>query len=238
MIQPIIRAFSDLLFPPLCIHCLSQIEGELHHFCRNCFNQLELISPQERCPFCFSPQYCTERRTCPECHKNPPLLDRIAAAFDYYGPASTLVKKMKYGSQYYLADGAAAYMAAQFLQLDWNFPDYLIPVPISTAHWLERGYNQSKLIAEALGELIKVPVIEPIGRRSGDYSQAGLTRAQRLELKGSNFYLKKTPPLLGKRLLIIDDVFTTGSTLRRCAEILYESSPAAVHGFVFTRTVR
>ncbi len=238
MIRPVLRAFSNLLFPPLCLHCHSLVPEQLKHFCQNCTDQLELINPSERCPFCFSSQYCPERIICSECHKNPPVLDRIASALDYYGPAATLVKKIKYGGQYYLTEGVGAYMAAQFLQLGWKFPDYVVPVPISTAHWLERGYNQSKLIADSFAAIIGKPVVEILGRRSGDYSQAGLSRAQRLGLKGTNFYLKKGPILRGKTLLLVDDVYTTGSTLQRCAEALYETCPVAIYGLVFARAVR
>ena len=67
----------------------------------------------------------------------------IAAAFDYVGPAASLVKKLKYGNQPYLVKGMAGYLVAQFNELQWPFPDAIIPVPLSFSHWLERGYNQS-----------------------------------------------------------------------------------------------
>lgn len=238
MIQTALKAISGLLFPPICIHCRDQIPDGLQHFCRNCFDQLTLIDPSDRCPLCFSSQYQSESQFCFSCLKNPPVLDRIAASFDYYGPAASLVRKMKYGGHSYLAEGIAAYMAAQFLQTGWQFPDYIVPVPMSTAHKLERGFNQSQLIADSLSLLIGKPVLDALKRRSGDYSQAGLTRTQRLALSRSGFQLRVIPPLKGKTLLLIDDVLTTGSTLRRCAETLYETYPKNIYGLVFARAVK
>src|SRR5262245_34544757 len=115
----------------------------------------------------------------------------MAAVFDHIGPAATLVRKFKYSNQSYLAKGLAGFMALQFIRLNWPMPDLIVPVPISTAHWFDRGFNQSYLLARSLSDLLSCPVADILKRRSGDYSQAGLKRSDRLKLEKESFLLKK-----------------------------------------------
>ncbi len=198
---------------------------------------MELIDPIERCPYCFSPTYCPEERVCPDCQKRAPVLDRIASAFDYVGPAATMLKQLKYGQQKHLARGCSAYLAAQFLRLDWPMPDVIIPVPIALNHWIQRGYNQCDLLAIHLGEYLKCPVVHALRRKSGDFSQAGLKQNQRLQLSGTSFDLKPGYSFNDKTILLVDDVLTTGSTLRKCSEQLFGTYPKAVYGLTLCRAI-
>jgi predicted amidophosphoribosyltransferase len=75
-------------------------------------------------------------------------------------------------------------------------------------------------------------------RKSGDYSQAGMDRKQRKTLTRDTLLLKKGHDLRDKRILLIDDVMTTGSTLQRCAEVLYEGCPAEVYALTFCRAIK
>lgn len=162
----------------------------------------------------------------------------MAAAFDYVGPAATLVKRMKYSDKSYLAEGLAGYLAGQYLNLNWPLPDVIVPVPIAFTHWIQRGYNQSQLLAQHLARVLDCPVQEALKRKSGDYSQAGLTRKQRMELNGNRILLKKDQNLQDKCILLIDDVATTGSTLRKCAEVLMEDCPASIYGLTVCRSIK
>ena len=238
VIQLISNAFLNLVYPPLCLYCRETVQDEKHPLCHSCLSLLELIDPHERCPHCFSSQFCVEKRLCPECLRKPPMLNGIGAAFDYAGPAACLIRKLKYADLSYLADGCGAYLAAQFLQLGWPMPDVLIPIPIAMTHWIERGYNQSLLLAQSLSKILDRPVQEALIRKSGDYSQAGLSRKQRLELDGNLFHLKKSQNLADKNILLIDDVMTTGSTLRKCAESLQEECPSTIYGLAVCRAIK
>lgn len=238
MIRKIVNAFVNLAYPPLCLYCNDPVSNDSHLLCELCLSLLHLIEPRERCPHCFSGQYCPSQRLCAECLRKPPLLNGLAAAFDYVGPAACLVRKMKYSHQPYLAQGCGAYLTAQLLELGWPMPDILIPVPIAFTHWLERGYNQSLCLAQSVSKILERPVQEALKRKSGDYSQAGLNRKQRMELEGNLFHLKKQQKLADKCLLLIDDVMTTGSTLRRCAEALQEECPSAIYGLTVCRAMK
>lgn len=169
-------------------------------------------------------------KVCKRCRTAPSFVAHMAAAFDYEGPAVSLIKQFKYGGQTYLAEGAAAYLAMQFIALKWPFPDFIIPVPLSLSRYWMRGYNQSALLAQELAKILGCPCVEALKRKSGDYSQAGLNYTQRLNLSGESFSLKQREMLENKTLLLIDDVLTTGSTLRKCAEVLAEACPFKIYG--------
>lgn len=211
------------------------MDADAHLLCRHCLELMELIDPVDRCPFCFS---VTPSRMCAGCSRTPSVLQGVAAAFDYIGPAACLVRKLKYGDLSYLSQGCAGYLAAQFLRLEWPMPDLITPVPIAFTHWIERGYNQSQLLARDLGVILNCPVQETLVRKSGDYSQAGLTRKQRMALDGTCIQLKGKQECKDKNILLIDDVLTTGSTMRKCAEALMEASPANIYGLALCRALK
>lgn len=132
----------------------------------------------------------------------------------------TLIHALKYGGQFYLAKGAAAFLATQWLRLQWPTPDFLLPAPISMGHWWERGYNQSLLLSKELSKLLQIPVLNLLRKRSGDYSQAALTHSQRTQLPKEAITLKYPSRIEGKDILLIDDVMTSGTTLHHCATAL------------------
>lgn len=204
-------------------------------FCNECIVQLEFLNPEGRCVYCFGGDLEGKGEICGGCRKGGALLDRCMAAFDYYGPAATLVKKMKYGGQAYLAKGAASFMVAQFIELDVPLPDYVVPVPMPFLRKLERGYNQSLLIAQAFGKMIERPVYDCLKKEANPYRSAGMNRKQRLEQVGEVVFKGDKEKFRGKNILLIDDVYTTGATLQRCAEALWGAFPNKVEGMVLCR---
>lgn len=225
LIKSIGTTFLHLLYPPLCLQCGESIQEEERLFCKVCLTYLTLIEPEGRCPFCFG-------ESCKEC-KEP--WGRVAAACDEIGPAATLLYQLKQSDSPYLAKGAGALMATQFLKMEWPFPDLIVPVPLAPTRLYERGYNQSYLLAKVVGEILDRPVVELLKRRSGDFSQGGLSKRQREALDGENFILKEGGK--GKTVLLIDDLIMTGSTLRCSAEALWEGEPKAIYGLVFCKTI-
>lgn len=160
----------------------------------------------------------------------------MGAVFDYYGPAETLVKQLKYSNCPYLAKGAGAFLAYQFHQLQWPKPDLIIPVPLSFTHHMTRGYNQAELLAKSLGKFLECPVDSLLKRHSGEYSQAALDKSKRILLDQGSFYLKRNADIKDKHILLVDDVLTTGTTLNRCAEALLEQCPTSLYGLTFCRS--
>lgn len=236
LIKRCIKSFGDLLYPPLCLHCKDTLNTDSSLLCKPCGNLLELIDPEQRCPYCFT-QTSIANTPCEECYKRPSLFYRVASCFDYEGPAATLISQLKFSNQSYLSKGMGAYLVAQLLKLDWPIPDVIIPVPISFTHWLGRGYNQSELLANCMGNLIGRPVINALKRRSGEFSQSGLSRKQRLGTSSEYLKLKKDTVLYDKTILLIDDVYTSGNTFRKCADALIAGYPNRIYGLTFCRTM-
>lgn len=232
MLAQIKQSFINLIFPPLCLHCKGLTAAPNELLCQNCLKTLTLLNPSEYCPHCLSADYHPINKLCAACLREPPIFDGVAAAFDYQGPAASLVRQLKYGQQRYLAKGCAAYMSAQFLNLDWPIPDLIVPVPITSTKLFLRGFNQSLLIAQELGSLLQCNVKSLLKRKHSGFSQAGLSRQQRLTLASENFYLSANADIKDKIVLLVDDVMTTGSTLHCCGEALSTSFPSKLYGMV------
>lgn len=229
----------NLLYPPICFHCEGTLEAQDQIFCRVCLSQLTPIQKIERCPFCFSVDFNPlQEACCVSCVADPLPLKAVAAVFDYEGPAASLVRHLKYGGQEHLASGCGAYLAYQLAELGWHVPDLIVPMPIPRLRKLERGYNQSFLLAMALARFIDRPVVDLLHRKSTGFSQAGLTVEQRKALQHTDFCLKSPNPLhYDKSILLIDDVMTTGSSLRCCAEALAPLYPTALHALTLCRAI-
>lgn len=230
-----IHNFLNLLYPPLCLHCKTSLKDDNKYLCDLCTTQLEILDTHTRCPRCFSADYCKKRHLCGACQKTHFAFTQLASVFEHIGPAATLVQKMKYGGQSYLANGAAPFLAVQFVNLEWPIPDIIVPVPISPLRHFERGYNQSKELAVALSTYLQRPVVDALKREMGGFSQAGMTRKRRISLGEKTFMLRKAPKLYDKVILLIDDVTTTGSTLNCCAEALQQECPQAIYALTVSR---
>ena len=196
---------------------------------------MDLIDPLERCVGCFSEYEGKQGHVCEDCRQGHRVIYRAAAAFDYMGPAATIIKQMKYGGLAYLAKGAGAFLVAQFINLDWPLPDVIVPVPLKRMHGWERGFNQAALLAHELGKGLDRPVKECLRRSSGDFSQAGLSPEQRRKLNSANFSIDSKVDLRDRVILLVDDVMTTGTTLKQCAEVLAEGFPSSVYALSFCR---
>lgn len=232
----LIHGIIDLVYPPLCLHCSEYKQEREAVFCSDCLALLELIDPMERCPQCFHDNYDSEEHYCGSCAYYPSPIYRAGAVFDYGGPAATLVRKLKYEGRLDLARGAGAFLAAQLIRLDWPLPDLIVPVPISTFRWIERGYNQSDLLAQSLSKIIMRPVVQVLKRPSGGYRQASLQMEQRQQLALDSFVLLENNKLCNKTILLVDDVMTSGSTLRCCGEALCKGNPLRIYSMAFCRS--
>lgn len=236
-LKQILGAFVNFVYPSFCLHCRQETSYKAGPFCDTCTEHLALIKAEERCPYCFSQDYDSEKCVCYPCYIEKPTLKRTAAAFDYIGPAASLVTQMKYANQPYLAKGCGGYLALQLLNLKWPMPDVIVPVPLTLSHKLSRGYNQSFLLAKSLGSILNKPVKEILRRQMLDVSQAGMSRNKRKQLTSNSFSMKQNVNIQDLVVLLIDDVYTTGKTMNCCAEILYQGYPKDIYGLSLCRAI-
>lgn len=237
---------SHFFYPGSCLHCGALIRSQSQLFCGPCIEAFELIDPKGLCPACFKNESTPGGRWCQGCHGEESLYDAVAACFDYRGPPASAVKALKFGGMPYTSKILGAYLALQLTRLNWRWPDLIVPMPLSFGRWMERGYNQSALLAGDLGGLIGVPVRPLLGRRQGSFPQAKLSGEQRRRLDEDVFVLRRPFKLPvfnrgleinpeGKNILMIDDVFTTGTTLRRAASTLLALKPATLYALTVCR---
>jgi ComF family protein len=158
----------------------------------------------------------------------------LRSVYRYEGSVRKLVHAYKFKGQSCLADPLAAQLEA--FRASWDFvPDLIVPVPLAPGRRRERGFNQAALLAERLGRAFSIPISEALSRTRSTVAQVGLTAAQRRRNVEGAFALRRGAVVAGQRLLLIDDVATTGATLDACARALLEAGAKDVSGLTIAR---
>lgn len=202
--------------------------------CDTCVGRF--AQPVPRCRTCALPVPAGVVR-CGACLTAPPPLDQCLAAVGYAWPWSTCVAAFKFGGQPGLAPALAMLMrSAPWAEPALEQADALLPMPLSPERLAERGYNQSALLARAIapdkfdaGLLLRIRHTAP---------QSALDRADRLRNVRGAFAAEplRAPWLAGRRVLLVDDVMTSGASLHAAALALRQAGAAEVGALVFART--
>src|SRR5438046_6706931 len=226
-----LRAIVSLLYPPVCTVCAT-IVAPSDYLCAKCEEKMVRIVP----PFCAR---CSEpfegaiigAFTCANCAHRTIHFDAAVAAYRSRGIVRQIVHTFKYGRQTYLRHLVAGwlYAALDDERLRNRRFDIVIPVPLHRTRQRERGFNQASLLAELLSAQISIqskPLLERIRYTT---TQTALDRTERMENLHNAFRLRKNTNVRDLRVLLIDDVLTTGSTLNECARILKCTGAISVH---------
>ncbi|MBU0634951.1 MAG: ComF family protein [Candidatus Omnitrophica bacterium] len=230
----------DLVFPQKCICCKVKIRGKiiLDAVCQDCFGKIKMTRP----PFCthcgmkldFEP---SGKKGCPFCRNNNYCFDRAFSVTRYEGMVKTIIHALKYGKKIRLAEQVSALMSAfchDFLNL--KEVDLIVPVPLHKRRFKERGFNQSQLLAESLARRLCLTTCKQVLlRRKNTRSQTRLDRRQRLDNVNNAFTCKNAQLISGKSILLVDDIFTTGSTLDACAHVLKKAGAKNVYALTLAR---
>jgi ComF family protein len=174
------------------------------------------------------------RGTCSSCRRLAPALGTIRAAFAYEGAARTAVLTLKFRSGRYLAPLMGEFLRAELARRPFA-AEVIVPVPLAPDRLKQRGFNQSVLLAREVAPQVGGPVLEGVLRRVERPAQQTLTAAERLRnLRGAVICV--APEVIGdRRVLLIDDVVTTGATLSACAEALKCAGARRVSALAFAR---
>ena len=222
-----LRGLSDVVFPPSCVHCRAIVETENHafrHLCARCAAQLDFVRPPH-CVTCGHPFYgvVEGERICPHCEGLDPAFREGRTAVLFKGPARALVIELKYHrGLHVLEDMAEILRRAPHLMAHVRGAT-LVPVPLHARKARERGYNQAELLAESLARAAGGGTrVEPLLRRVVDTrTQTAFDRRTRMANLKNAFALTGGAALNpALHYILIDDVFTTGSTLNACARSL------------------
>jgi ComF family protein len=222
----------DALLPPHCLTCEAAVERQGTQ-CGACFRQLARLTAPfcARCgvPFLHAGQ-AGPGGLCPACLARPPAYGMARAALRYDAGAQRLVLPFKHGDRTDLAGPLAEKMAQAGAAL-LEGCDLIVPVPLHWRRLLSRRYNQAALLAQRLAAMGRKPCIPDLLRRSRATPPLGdLGAAQRAALLSGAFRLtpRGARRVAGRRVLLVDDVMTSGATAEACAVVLLAAGAAAV----------
>ncbi len=229
-LAPLFATLTDLLFPPACAGC--ERLGET--LCATCAQAVQPISGP-MCARCGRQQRQPVLR-CSLCAEQQHIV-AIRAAAVYAEPLRSAIHALKYSHRPELAAPLSRYLAATVTLPEWrdivSRIDGVVPVPMVAAREQERGYNQAVLLARAFCEQTKLPLREAwLARIHFTRQQAGLNARER-RLNVQNAFAASTA-VRGQTLLLLDDVYTTGSTLMACAQAAMEAGARAVYGLALS----
>jgi len=163
--------------------------------------------------------------------------DAAVAVYRSRGLVRKLMHEFKYGHQRYLRHPLAAWLGETMNDprlRDRRF-DLIVPVPLHPARERERGFNQATLLAALLSRKVQIPLRFALERIRFTITQTAHDRSERMENLHNAFRLRKKMNVRELRVLLIDDVLTTGSTLSECARILKEAGAISVHAATAAR---
>jgi ComF family protein len=232
-------AALGLVYPPHCAACgaATPLETQL---CEACAKGARRIVA----PFCRG---CSEPFTgaisadflCAECHQRDFQFDCAVSAWRAVGVVREFILRFKYERHFYLRHPLTDWLAAglEDERLRDPAPEVLVPVPLHSARQRHREFNQAQVLAELLSERCGIPVLEALVRTRYTSTQTLHDRAERLENLRGAFAPKPGASVSGRYLLLIDDVFTTGSTVEECARVLRQAGAASIRVLTIARAI-
>jgi ComF family protein len=220
----------DFALPPRCPGC-GEITPAVNLFCSPCWSTLDFLGGG--CDRCGLPLTAGEQGICLSCEQGKGPLERIRAALGYGDITRSIAMRLKYGRKVALARTMAGMMKRPLAELDPA--GQLIPVPLHRWRLWGRGFNQSVLIARALGRPLDPDLLRRIRATP---RLKGLNPTQRRRTVDNAFALRPGAEVKGRSFILVDDVMTTGATANACARLLRRAGASKVELLAFARVVR
>lgn len=210
--------------PKVCLICGQS--GALQ-VCEGCYAQLQRLP--RHCQSCF--RILPEGEQCGRCLRSPPALSMVQGCWQFNDVSRHIVLQAKFAA----SRPALAWMGAQLadcLPLDWAV-EAIVPIPISVARLRQRGFNQTHFLASAIARQRHLPVLKGVLKKARRPAQSSLESyaARRRNLRGA--FSLRSGLSLPKRIVLVDDVSTSGATLDLAAKVLREGGVEWIGGLVF-----
>jgi ComF family protein len=226
-----LKSVHAWLLPPVCVLCAARGEG------------------RDLCPAChaslpYTTTACKRRalplpasgagQECGECQRHPPDYDRGYSLLRYEPPADQLIQRLKFNARLPLARLLGELMAEQLARRTQTWPECIIPVPLHRTRLRERGFNQALEIARPLARRLHIPLDYRSCTRVRHTAVQSLlpAAARHKNIKGA---FQVTRPLTVRHVALVDDVMTTGHTLRECAATLRKAGVEQIEVWVVAR---
>jgi ComF family protein len=233
VVQRLLATLSQFCYPSTCAACDARFEGP-DFLCHACQFELMELELRPRCERCAMP-LAAGGNPCPYCmNKGIAPLDRILRLTIFTDPIKPAIHHMKYHRRWGLAEAFAdRLLAREDVKTLMSETDVLVPMPLYWTRQVKRGYNQSEVLARRLAKRCDLPVRRAAKRVKDTPTQTGLrSQAERWENVRDAFRLTRPGAVRGKHVVVIDDVMTTGSTLKAVARELAKAKPASISGVV------
>ncbi|HEX9080089.1 MAG TPA: ComF family protein [Desulfuromonadaceae bacterium] len=235
-----LTALLDFLFPPLCHVCRTFVpDAGALHICPSCREQMSPVG-HPLCPVCGIPfQGAGADHLCGRCAADRPAFDAARAALLYEGHSRDLIHAFKYRNKTHLrrplalltAEGLTEFVASRT-------PHLIVPVPLHVRRLRSRGFNQAVLLGELLARKWRLPLARrALVRIRWTEPQINLTARERRDNVKGAFSVPDPAVVAGKRVLLLDDVLTTGSTVEECSRVLKRAGAAGVTVITVARAV-
>ncbi len=220
----------SFIFPDTCIVCAKPVR-KIHYACKKCQDKISYLSPVFKCKTCLSHTPPSENRMCGFCLRENPQYSRLISCALYKGGIRSTMQAYKFRNRPDLHIGFSK-LACETLERDGVFFDAVICMPIHKNKLTERGYNQSELIAKRIAKYFEVPFYKDLLVKVKETkTQSELKYAERKKnIKGA-FSVNNPERINDCTVLLIDDIFTTGFTMREAARMC---APHAAEIIAFT----
>ncbi|HJO95884.1 MAG TPA: ComF family protein [Victivallales bacterium] len=228
----IVKQIIGQFVPTICPLCLNQTT-ENNYFCADCLNDFSFIG-DKRCSSCGS-NLDLILNICSKCLKEEPFpWNNALSVIELKGYANEIIQKLKYNNRIDFVPYISRLASDLVIQNKLKF-DYIVPIPLHKLKKLIRGFNQSYLISQSISKTIKIPCKEWLIREKYTISQTRLSSKMRRKNIINVFSSSKRAIIKNKDILLVDDVMTTGSTLRSAANQLLSAGAKQVSILVIAR---
>jgi len=225
MANPFLDSIVDIIYPVRCPFCSEIVVPKGERVCAGCAGKLPYIG-EPRCKNCSKPIVSDQEEYCSDCSRREYHYNRGFAVWRYNEMMKRSIADFKYRSR---KDNAKFYVK-EIIRLYGNTiqalsPDVIVPVPLHRSKYIERGFNQAEILALAVGKELGIPVLPGLlVRTKKTLPQKNLSDKERLknltEAFGYNARLASEYGRDIKKVLLIDDIYTTGSTIEACTNVL------------------
>jgi len=232
----LVKTIFNLIYPPLCEVCNTKLTMEECYICNSCFRRIKINSP----PFCgkCSRHIGYDKGLCDECIKKKSYLEKVWSFGIYDDVLKECLHLFKYKRKIYLVRIFKKYI---FEFCDKNIPTYnldlIVPIPLHHTKLEERTFNQSEILAKIISLHYKIKMINALIKVRATKPQNTLNKFERSQNVRGAFKACGGKSICNKKILLVDDIFTTGSTINECARTLIEKGAKKIYGFTLARGV-
>ena len=213
----------NVFFPIKCGYC-NKITENISHICNDCRIKI-YMEDDNRCKFCGTKIF-RENNICDKCAKAKVYYDKLVFCAEYKDVLRNRMLQYKFEDKKYLKDFFAEQLANKLVSIDI---DYIIAVPISKNRMRERGYNQTNLIAKRVGKILDKQYVSDILVKTKETErQSTLSKTERKINVKDSFKVADIYKVREKKILLIDDIFTTGATVNECSKMLKKAGAKKV----------